>query len=999
MPVRGKRSIADTYVSILPETSRVASEIAKSFRATDREARQAGRRWRDEMTRELSDVRVLLNVDAAQARADAERLKGSIERMRPTMHVDIDHDRLGSQLSSAIIANLGRIPSQVGSQAQNAGQQIGGAISTGVGSAFSGGGDITAAIKAGLVASLIPVVFQLGGVASAAAGSLGLIPAALSGIVAGIGTVAIAVDGFGEALGNLRDPEKFAESLQSLAPNAQQAALSIQALLPVWDQLKSATSNALFANGAEMINGLAGQYMPAIEGMTTRIAGAINAGLGGVFDTLMRPDVQAAVKSTFDNIAQAFEIGAQAAAPFTQAFTQIIQVGSQFLPGIAAAITDVANRFSQLVSQAAADGSLEQWISRGLDVLGQLGGLVVTLVQDFAKLAPTGEKYLPKIISAVEGISNALVAATPIVAAFGPYWDTIAAQANVAADVMNAVTSFMQNTLGPVMSAVGVMFSTAWDAIGGKIETVWNVVKPILEAMTAAIGTLLGPLGTVLNLASKLPGLGDLNVGGNTISGTAVPVSPSASAADKWLAADAAAGTSTAPGQVLGSARLDQPGAFRRRDGSIGFAPLPQSSLVSPVPSGGYAVPLPPPPKASGSSSPAVAAYGLPAGSAIAAGGAGFPDWVYTVAEQFGVKAGTYAGHQEGSGFNRGIDWTGPTENLQRFAEYLATIPGELEQVIWQNPVTGQRIGVAGGQMVGPGTSQPGYYANDWAGHKDHVHTRQSNPIPMLGGLDMGLSGSPALAGMPVDGSMPSQLRDAYQRVQDRTEAVTRAQMRLDELNQKGTATALQRKTAEDALAKAQRERADAVEDLAKAQQKANETSGKGSGGSGDFAGLGQDLLGGMMQVFGFDGSLFADPSQFGITKLLSGLVNWGTQPAGDGSAGGLPGGAGGGSLLSGFIPQAFGALRLGGQDNGPVPFMGGMPGHDQGGSLMAGAQFAASSIHGAASQMGASPGPGNGNHYGDVINVDGGGNGQQVATNLFEQHTLPRARQAVRQQ
>ena len=130
--------------------------------------------------------------------------------------------------------------------------------------------------------------------------------------------------------------------------------------------------------------------------------------------------------------------------------------------------------------------------------------------------------------------------------------------------------------------------------------------------------------------------------------------------------------------------------------------------------------------------------YGLPRGTSITYGSPGFPPWVYTLALAFGLKASTYPGHQEGqraeAGFapnprslNRGIDWVGSVDAMQRFAEYLLSIKGQLEQVIWENPVTKQRVGVAGGDDV---TASP-YYAQDYAGHRDHVHTRQSRPIPV----------------------------------------------------------------------------------------------------------------------------------------------------------------------------------------------------------------------------------------------------------------------------
>lgn len=130
--------------------------------------------------------------------------------------------------------------------------------------------------------------------------------------------------------------------------------------------------------------------------------------------------------------------------------------------------------------------------------------------------------------------------------------------------------------------------------------------------------------------------------------------------------------------------------------------------------------------------------YGLPAGTNITYGSPGFPPWVYDLANAFNVKASTYPGHQESeraeAGFapnpqrlNRGIDWAGSVADMQRFADYLLTIRGSLEQVIFENPDTGRRVGVAGGDDV---STKP-YYASDYAGHRDHVHTRQSKPIPL----------------------------------------------------------------------------------------------------------------------------------------------------------------------------------------------------------------------------------------------------------------------------
>lgn len=140
--------------------------------------------------------------------------------------------------------------------------------------------------------------------------------------------------------------------------------------------------------------------------------------------------------------------------------------------------------------------------------------------------------------------------------------------------------------------------------------------------------------------------------------------------------------------------------------------------------------------------------YGLPRGTQIFYGQTGFPPWVYQLAKAFNLKASTYPGHQEDdrreSGYaanparqNRGIDWVGTPDDMDEFATYLLSIRGHLEQVIWEHPVTRRRVGVAGGKDV----TSSAYYSSAWSGHRDHVHTRQSQPIPLPTGAQTGIIG------------------------------------------------------------------------------------------------------------------------------------------------------------------------------------------------------------------------------------------------------------------
>jgi TP901 family phage tail tape measure protein len=102
-----------------------------------------------------------------------------------------------------------------------------------------------------------------------------------------------------------------------------------------------------------------------------------------------------------------------------------------------------------------------------------------------------------------------------------------------------------------------------------------------------------------------------------------------------------------------------------------------------------------------------------------------------------GLKGTTYASHtNDGAATDREVDVTDPSggNGLARLAEFARQNPGLFEEFIYSDPSTGQKTGIRSGQLVGPGTSQPGYYAQNWAGHQDHVHMEPAKG----GGLGFG---------------------------------------------------------------------------------------------------------------------------------------------------------------------------------------------------------------------------------------------------------------------
>lgn len=336
---------------------------------------------------------------------------------------------------------------------------------TKIGSAFRALGSVGMPIA---ISSIGGALVYAGGVAASAAQALWLLPAAAGAGVAAFGTLKLATLGFGDAMDSIRDPEKFAEALRELSPNAQQAALSIQDLLPALDQLKDAPQDSLFAGVGEQLNQLANQYLPSIRQTTTGIAAAFNQMFAGATDQLMTPQTQQAMQEFLQNVTQAFQQLAPAVAPLTKAFADIAAVGSSFLPDLAAAAADAAREFSAFITEARQSGELQQWLSNGLETLGQLGQGAWALAEAFMSLAPTGERVLPQIVTLLEQIE--------------PMMPAIVAGAML-----------VSGTLGPWAAHIDLA-NKAFENLKGVVESVGNAVIPVINTIGQALSDALAPL-------------------------------------------------------------------------------------------------------------------------------------------------------------------------------------------------------------------------------------------------------------------------------------------------------------------------------------------------------------------------------------------------------------------------------------------------------------------------------------------------------------------------
>ncbi|UZT28704.1 tape measure protein [Nocardia phage NS-I] len=348
----------------------------------------------------------------------------------------------------------------------------------------------------------------------------------------------------------------------------------------------------------------------------------------------------------------------------------------------------------------------------------------------------------------------------------------------------------------------------AWDAIKNAISAVWNFIRPILDnigkgihavgeiaakvgdAMRNAFNGVVDVLKTPIHAVGKLlasipdkvlgisiPGASTIKSWGETLQSLRV-----GGVVNNGMAGRTRNGVLWGPGSgtddaILGVDAYGMPTALvSNKEGVVTADAMGHggAGVVAALNRGWR----PTPAQLQGLGLPAYATggqvgepYGLPTGSNISYGAPGFPDWVTKLGAEHNVKPSTYAGHQESdrneAGYapnpqhlNRGIDWSGSVEAMDAFARYLLGIAPDsppLEQIIWQNPNTGAKVGWHG-RTPDAGFS---YFAADYGGHTDHVHTRQSaafgGPVkPAIPDTNTQVPGYVPPTGLNPDGTNPN---------------------------------------------------------------------------------------------------------------------------------------------------------------------------------------------------------------------------------------------------
>lgn len=941
-------SIADVWISVLPDTSKIAPKIKEALRTTERE---------------LKAINVDVKADTAAAKTEIERLDGQTVKVK----VDVDRSALDRAFSG-----------------------FGGGGGGGFG---SGGGGIGGALKlnlglvgVGLLPAAATALTDVAGAIQQLAGAGAVLPGVFAGIASSVGVAKLSMQGMSDAFeavnkaadGTQASVDAANKALAELSPNAASTVKTVVGLKSTFTELRNIGSQNMFAGVGEGLKGLVTNLLPSVTRGVNGISKSLNQNLLQAMNSLGSGSSKGFLDRIFGNTGNAQGRLSAAIDPIVNGVLRLAAAGSDSLPRLADAVGKVAERFNKFITAADGDGRLKKWISDGLDGFTDLGNIVLNLGKSFTGIteaAGGGAGLLSTLESATAKMATFLNSAQgqdrlrtffqqgrdmlgqlrDVAAQVGPVLGGIfnsgLRAANLWLPVIRKILETINSIPGGAAAVVGAF--VAWKTISGvaslasSLTNIANLLRVTLPASAAASAgamstSLAGVVSTLAGITASVAALPAV-AGGFALWGDSqlrgAPDSPE-NAAARGRAGIVGRSNLQDPnryGTLPSAPAGGLPGAQAlRRGGYRPGAPAGGAPGAQVDRRGGYAPPLP---------IPAVGTYMPPVVTEVPSGGGGgaaTPNLPYAgTADPYAMQSGLYGGGYQGDDallsavpagrYDSGAknlalglaDCSSAVEDLVALMDGRSTSGGSLTTMNAASMLPGMgfvqgmggpgdfRIGYNSGHMQAtlPGGTNFNWGSDSAAAKGGRTGLGADDPAltthwyrPVSGGA----AGSmyPGMDGGP--GGLTSQdltLRNAQQRVNDTLHSQEQAEGRLNELRAKGTATDRQMEAAEYAVAKAKREHQDAIDGLTVATDKYNKSQAKGQGGNGDMSSLGGDLFGGVLEAIGLDGSLFKNPFESGMWKGVTGVANFAGAlgQAQNGSM--IPGGSGGG--LGGLLGMA----------------------------------------------------------------------------------------------
>lgn len=369
---------------------------------------------------------------------------------------------------------------------------------------------------AGLGVGAVVGQAALGGITALAAtvaqtaAALALVPAAGAAAAAVVGTLKIGLSGLSDAL-TADTPKKYAEALAAISPQARELVQELRDLGPEVRRLRDSVQDRVLQGLSDEVQGLAEVYLPTLRRGLGGIADEINAGALDLARFAREGRTLSVLRSTLDDSAEATSLLSEALRPAAAGIRSLVDVGSDFLPGLAAKVAVLTEKWSVLLQRSADDGRLRQWIAQALDSVGDLLGIVGNVGRAFSAVFRAGQQAGGGLLDTVRDITAQL--ADSANSAGGQR--TLASFLNAAREMaiallplLGSVVQFVGDELAPLLSRVGVTVIPSLVKAVDSLGSALHLAAPGIETFAGGIASLVASLadGGAIDAVGELAG-------------------------------------------------------------------------------------------------------------------------------------------------------------------------------------------------------------------------------------------------------------------------------------------------------------------------------------------------------------------------------------------------------------------------------------------------------------------------------------------------------------
>ncbi len=383
---------------------------------------------------------------------------------------------------------------------------------TAIGMGGAAGGGFLGLLGAGGTNLLITGIYGVTEAIGQMIGSLGVIPPAVAGAGLAFATLKISLNDFATALKNMDDPEKFAEAMAKLSPSAKSAARDIKSS---WKEIKDSmrgVQEQLFAPMVNDVKPLINDWLPLLRNSFGEIARVIGEAGHELTVFLRRPEVMQTFKVFVDQIAASLSNLRPALEPLSKAFLTLMTTGASFLPQLAQSVTELSNKFSEFVNNAAQTGKLHEFIQSGLDGFKSFAGAIWDFGNAMHNIFEIGRAGGETMLDTIARLAQEFRNWTETFSgqqAIHQFFDTLRTSSEVLMPILKIIGGAIANvasTLAQLGVAIGPGLTNFFRTLAGALAELGpNLIAaaPALNQFLSALGHLIADV--VGSVGDKLP--------------------------------------------------------------------------------------------------------------------------------------------------------------------------------------------------------------------------------------------------------------------------------------------------------------------------------------------------------------------------------------------------------------------------------------------------------------------------------------------------------------